>query len=47
MFDWICDLISAVAYNTAVDSAGLASINGLYQMEEPEALQKIAKERKE
>lgn len=46
MLDWIYELIANAAYDSAVTSAGCASCNGAYQMEEPEELQKLAKESK-
>lgn len=46
MFEWLCNILANAAYDAAIHSADVASHSGLYQMEEPEALQKIAKERK-
>ena len=42
MFDWIYNFIAESAYNSAINSAECASCNGLYQMEEPEALKRVA-----
>ena len=46
MFDWIYELIANAAYDSATYSAGCASCNGAYQMEEPEGLQELAKNSK-
>lgn len=46
MFNWISSLFAKVALDTAISSAGLASIGGMHQMKEPEGLQKLAEENK-
>ena len=46
MFDWIYELIANAAYDSAINSAGCASCNGAYQLEEPESLQRLAKNSK-
>ena len=42
MFEWIKNILAVVAYEAAINSAGLASNNGLHQMEEPANLQELA-----
>ncbi len=42
MLEWINNLLAGAAYDAAIYSAGLASNNGLHQMEEPENLQELA-----
>ncbi len=42
MFNWILNIFAGAAYSTAIESAGLASMNGLYQMKEPANLQELA-----
>lgn len=46
MLEWINSVIASFAYDAAVQSVDLASFNGLYQLEEPEALKKLANEEK-
>ena len=46
MFDWLSALLVDTAYDAAINSVGLASNNGMYQMEEPEILLNFAKEEK-
>lgn len=46
MLNWIYEMIANAAYDAAISSADCASCNGAYQMEEPEALQRLAKESK-
>ena len=46
MFEWISEVIANAAYDAAINSVGVASANGLYQMEEPAGLQELAKETK-
>ncbi len=46
MFNWISSLFAGVAFDMAIYSAGLASGNGMYQMKEPEGLQKLAEQNK-
>lgn len=46
MFEWIDKLLADIAYEAAIGSANVASMNGLYQMEEPAGLQELAKETK-
>ncbi len=43
MFELISSLLTGAAYDAAIDSVGLASCNGLYEMKMPEALNEIAK----
>ncbi len=47
MFDWLSGLLAKMAYDAAISSAGQASYGGVYQMKEPEELQRVAKEDKE
>lgn len=42
MFDWLSKFFADVAYDAAVNSVSVASHNGMYQMEEPEKLRKLA-----
>lgn len=47
MFDWLSVLLAKMAYDAAISSAGQASYGGVYQMKEPEELQRVAKEHEE
>lgn len=42
MFDFIRNFFANAAFETAVYSAGLASVAGMHQPQEPKDLQKIA-----
>lgn len=42
MFEWIYNFIADVAYDSAIKSVDVASCNGMFQMEMPEALKKIS-----
>lgn len=46
MFDWLSALLVDTAYDAAINSVGLASNNGMYQMEEPESLLNLVNEEK-
>ena len=46
MLDWIYEFIANAAYDSAANSAGCASCNGAYQMEEPEGFQELEKSSK-
>lgn len=50
MFNWLSNLLMSsmldAAFNAAIHSAELASNRGMHQIEEPENLQKVAKEYK-
>mgnify|MGYP004508823555 FL=1 len=46
MFDWLSNLLVDTAYDAAINSVGLASNNGMYQMEEPEILLNLVNEEK-
>lgn len=50
MLEWLCSIFMTstanLAFDAAIYSAGVASCNGVYQMKEPENLQKIAEEYK-
>lgn len=42
MLEWINKFLAGTAFDAAIYSAGLASNNGLHQMEEPDNLQELA-----
>ena len=46
MFNWLINLFGDAAYDSAIYSADCASNVGVYQMKEPENLQKFASEAK-
>lgn len=43
MFEWLSSLLTGMAYDAAIYSAGLASNSGMHQIKEPEGLQDEAK----
>lgn len=47
MFNWISGIFAGIAFDMAIYSSGLASGSGMYQIKEPETLQKVASEYRE